>query len=311
MNTLYELEIHSFPNGDGSERYAIGVFRSREEAEDTARRYPARVPGFRDYYCEYTIRESALMTDSGTVHSFLGWNEDEDGNETDLIVSPLYADRRSAEKAMKKAKADTPRREWTLEHRQVGVCDWAEGFVREYPSGRPSPTLAELREELHKRIVLRSMTGIEFEYSDNVQYYYPLNVGQQLFLAAVDDDFQLDGFTVRRLRDIYELGDRKGIYQTIAQKEGLNVFDVPEVNITDWHSVFASLEKLGKHIIVEWEYEPDFFRLGVIEEAAQDHVIFRHYDADGVWQEPAAIDYRQITSVTFGDRYAEVFSRYV
>ena len=75
--------------------------------------------------------------------------------------------------------------------------------------------------------------------------------------------------------------------------------------------MFTSLQELGKHIIVEREYEPDFFRLGIIEAVAEDHVLLQHYDADGIWQEPARIDYREITSVTFEDRYANTFAKYV
>ena len=136
-------------------------------------------------------------------------------------------------------------------------------------------------------------------------------MGEGLFLSAVDDDFLLNGFTIRRLRDIFDLDSRKGIYQTIAEREGLTDFDVPEVDITNWQTVFTCLQKLGKHIIVEREYEPDFFRLGVIEAVGEDHAVFRHYDADGIWQEPRRIDYREITSVTFDDRYANTFSKYV
>lgn len=313
MAYLYELEIQSFPNGDGCERYGIGVFRSREEAEAAARRYLSEIPGFRDYYCEYTVRETALIGDPATerVHTWFGYDRDEDENEIDILSGKLYEQEADARAALDAARNGHRRAEWDLCSWQIGRCEWAEGFDREYPSGKAAPTLSQLREGLRELIEPRTMCGIEYEYSDNVQYGFPLAVGEQLFLLALDDDFLLNGFTVRRLRDIYELGDRKGIYQAIAEQEGLTVFDVPDVDISDWQSVFAALQKMNKHVIVEREYEPGFFRLGVIEAVAEDHVVLRHYDADGVWQEPAAIDYREITSVTFDDRYAEVFSRYV
>lgn len=313
MAYLYELEIQSFPHGDGCERYGIGIFRSRRDAEATARRYLREVRGFRDYYCEYTIRETALIGDEATdlVHTWFGWNVDEDENEIDTLSGLLYVDAAAAEAALASAKAENDRQEWALQCWQLGKCEWSEGFIRDYPSGKLAPTLAELREGLRALIDPRTMCGIEYEYSDNVQYGFPLAVGEQLFLMAIDDDFLLNGFTVRRLRDIFELGDRKGIYQSIAEQEGLTEFDAPDVDITDWPRVFTSLQSLGKHIIVEREYEPDFFRLGVIEAVAEDHVVLRHYDADGIWQEPLTIPYREITSVTFDDRYASTFSSYV
>lgn len=299
MTNYYELEIQSFPNGEDCVRYGIGVFRTRQEAEDIADRYFTDIPGFKDYYCEYTIRESALIGDPKSVFNFTGWNEDEMGNEADILVSPLYADPRSAERAMKKAQSESPRQQWCLNHWTVGECYWREGFTRDFPNGKLAPTLTELRDGLRALVEPRTVCGVEYEYSDGAYYGFPLAVGQHLFLMAVDDDFLLNGFTVRRLRDIYQIGDRKGIYQTIAEKEGLTIFEPPQVDITNWESVFRSLQSLGKNVIVEREYEPDFFRLGRIETVAQDHVLFRHFDADGVWQEPAVISYRDITSVTF------------
>lgn len=313
MSYLYELEIQSFPNGEDCERYGIGIFRTEAEAVETAERYLREVKGFRDYYCEYTIRKTELIGRDNLcfVHTWFGWNVDEEENETDLLCGLMYEEEAAARSAMEAAKVANSRQEWVLNRWQIGKCEWTEGFEREYPDGSIAPTLSELREGLRKLIAPRTMCGIELEYSDQVLYGFPLAVSEQLFLVAEDDDFLLNGFQVRRLRDIFELGDRKGIYQTIAEKEGLTDFAVPDVDITDWRSVFASLQKLGKHIIIEREYEPEFFRLGVIEAVGEDHVVFRHYDADGIWQEPAKIPYRDITSVTFDDRYANTFAKYV
>ena len=313
MSYLYELEIQSFPNGEDCERYGIGIFRTEAEAVETAERYLREVKGFRDYYCEYTIRKTELIGRDviDIVHTWFGWNIDEDENEIDLLCGLMYEEETATRSAMEAAKAANSRQEWVLNRWQIGKCEWTEGFEREYPDGSIAPTLSELREGLQKLIAPRTMCGIELEYRDQVLYGFPLAVSEQLFLVAEDDDFLLNGFQVRRLRDIFELCDRKGIYQTIAEKEGLTDFAVPDVDITDWRGVFTSLQKLGKHIIIEREYEPDFFRLGVIEAVGEDHVELRHYDADGIWQEPARIPYREITSVTFDDRYANVFSKYV
>lgn len=314
MALLYELEIQSFPNGDKCERYGIGIFRAREDAEDTARRYLKEVNGFKDYYCEYTIRASELIGDASVslVHTWFGWDLDEEENEIDILSGLFYADAAEAEAAFETAKAENERQEWVLNCFEIGRCEWTEGFIRDYPSGRIAPTMQELREELRAHTEPRTLCGVEFEYSDNPVYGFPAAVGEQLFLLAEEDDFILDGFTVRRLRDIYEFKSKKGMYQQISEAEGLTRFEAPAVDISDWRSVFLSLEKLGKNIIVENEYEDGFFRLGRIEEVAEDHMLLRHYDADGIWQEePARIEYREVTSVTFGSRYAEVFSKYV
>lgn len=314
MTTLFELEIQTFPNGDGYERYGIGVFRSRKDAEDTARRYLAEVKGFRDYYCEYTVREAELIgDDSGDlVHTWEGWDLDEEENEIDILSGLFYTGPAEAEAALETAKLEHDRQEWALNCREIGRCEWTEGFIRDYPSGRIAPTMRELRDGLNKCSEPRTLCGVEFEYSDHPVYGFPAAVGEQLFLLAEEDDFILDGFTIRRLRDIYEFKSKKGMYQQISEAEGLTRFEAPAVDISDWRSVFTSLRKLGKNVIVENEYEDGFFRIGRIEEVAEDHVLLRHYDADGIWQEqPVRIEYREVTSVTFGSRYVEIFSKYV
>lgn len=89
----------------------------------------------------------------------------------------------------------------------------------------------------------------------------------------------------------------------------------PDIDITDWHSAFLSLQKLEKNIIVEheslnqdeWEYW-----IGRIEKVCGTKVIFRHFDADGIWRdEPSEIPFSSITSVSFDNRYVSVFSKYV
>ena len=89
----------------------------------------------------------------------------------------------------------------------------------------------------------------------------------------------------------------------------------PDIDLTDWHAAFLSLQNLKKNIIIEhgtqneneWEYW-----IGRIEKVLKTKVLFRHFDADGIWQdEPYEIPFSSITSVTFDSRYVTVFSKYV
>ena len=85
--------------------------------------------------------------------------------------------------------------------------------------------------------------------------------------------------------------------------------------MTDFYTVFSSLQKLGRNVIVEkgsldeelWE-----FTIGKIERVCKNKVYMRGFDADGIWdEEPTEILFSNVTSVTFGSRYVEVFSKYV
>ena len=90
---------------------------------------------------------------------------------------------------------------------------------------------------------------------------------------------------------------------------------MPQINITDWHSVFSSLAEMGFNIIVEKEsliYDECEFAIGKIDKVLKTKVLFKHFDADGIWQDECyEIPYSQITSVTFASRYVDVFSKYV
>lgn len=313
MAFLYELEIQSYSNGEECQRYCIGYFRSQKDAQKVAKRYLKEVRGFRDYYCEYSIREHELVGEfiAGFVHTYVGWNVDEDGNEYDIVEGLLYAKAEAAEAAMDSVQDSFERQEWKLQRWQVGKCEWAEGFVREYPDGRIAPTLPELREKLQSLADDRQHCGIVFEYDEDIHNGFPAAVGDQLFLMAVDEVFHLNGFSVRRLRDIHEVRQRKGLYQSITEREGVNQFAVPDVELDNWHSVFISIQWLDKPVIIQREYEPQFFRLGRIEQVKRDRVIMRYFNSEGVWQDSVEIPFQGITSVTFGDRYSELFSKYV
>ena len=70
-----------------------------------------------------------------------------------------------------------------------------------------------------------------------------------------------------------------------------------------------------KNIIVEKESlneDECEFVIGRIEKIYKKFVYVYHFDADGVWQDkPYRIPYAEITSVSFGTRYVEVFSKYL
>ena len=144
-------------------------------------------------------------------------------------------------------------------------------------------------------------------------YFIPLRVSERLYLAAVEDDFILDGFTVRRFRDLDRLQVKDDKCVEILVSEGVFGVASPDVDLTDWKSVFLSLQRRGENVIVEGEDDGEsFFYIGRVERALSSKVIFRHFDADGIWQdEPYEIAYADISSVTFGSRYVTVFSRYL
>ena len=149
-----------------------------------------------------------------------------------------------------------------------------------------------------------------------MRYYnlIPLICGERLFLSANEDDFILDGHTVRRFKDIRKVQAKDDKCDEILRSEGI-VVSTPEVEIDNWRTVFQSLKKTGKNIIIEKEdldYDNTEYVIGKIADIHKKFAYVYHFDADGIWEEkPYRIPFDEITSVTFGSRYVEIFSKYI
>ncbi len=175
---------------------------------------------------------------------------------------------------------------------------------------------SEMKEIISSAIKPRNLCRVYFKYDENYYYYFPVQTSEKLFLGVEEDDFILDGFSVRRFRDVTKVELKNDKCIDIIRAEGiLNNLSVPEIDLTDWHSTFLSLQLLNKNIIIEQEslYEDEYeFYIGHIEKVLKTKILFRHFDADGVWEdEPYEIPFSKITSVTFDSRYVNVFSKYV
>ncbi len=174
----------------------------------------------------------------------------------------------------------------------------------------------QIKELMKQAIEPHKICRVFLGYDVNYRYYFPLIVGERLFLGAEEDDFILDGYSIRRFKDVVksEIKDDKCLEIDIA--EGLMEHLVtPDVDITDWKTSLTSLQKNGKNIIIEKESLDENeakFVIGKVVKVMKNKVLFKAFDADGVWEDESwEIPFSQITSITFGSRYVEVFSKYL
>jgi hypothetical protein len=162
----------------------------------------------------------------------------------------------------------------------------------------------------------KALCRIFLRYDINYRYYIPLLISDKLFLGAEEDDFILDGYAIRRFKDVTKAQIKDDICNKILKKEGvIDSIVVPDIDMADWETIFKSLQKRNHNVIVEKEsLEPDKseFVIGRIEKIYRNFAYIRHFDADGVWQNgPYKIPYTEITSVTFDSRYITVYSKYL
>lgn len=175
---------------------------------------------------------------------------------------------------------------------------------------------SKIKNRIQKYAEQREMCRVFYNYDYYYKHYFPLKISDKLFLCAEEEDFNLDGFTIRRFKDVTEVKKRRGRYRDIDIKEGvLDNLTVPDVDIKNWKTVMKSLKRLGCNIIVEHEsYNEDewIFGIGKIIKIKDKHIILKHFDSNAEWQDNLLeIPYKDITSVTFGSRYVEVFSKYL
>ena len=128
-NLLYSLMLFN----ERQEGFFIGLFESTEKARQVAEHYLSALLGFRDYPCTYEITEKlvvGIISQSQKVHMIWGWDEDAEGDETDVWSSACYADFEEARRAMGEAQQQMSRQEWSLDTYRVGQRHWTEGFAR-------------------------------------------------------------------------------------------------------------------------------------------------------------------------------------
>jgi len=90
MKKLYCLTFYTQPNGTYRDGFHIGLFRTYTEAKNVEKRYQVEITGFKDYECDAEITEVPIIgniTDMLCVYRYVGWNENEDFDEVDIIES--------------------------------------------------------------------------------------------------------------------------------------------------------------------------------------------------------------------------------
>ena len=150
-----------------------------------------------------------------------------------------------------------------------------------------------------------------FTYDKNHYYYYPNAVNDKFLLGQEEDDFTLDGYCIRKISQLKKVEIKDDLCNVINKFNGTHEkIKMPPVDISSWQSIFDSLKALGCFVIIENEIEGRFL-IGVVEKAFKNKLYFKSFDANGIWDDGWEINYRGITTVKWGCRYAEVWQKFL
>ena len=164
---------------------------------------------------------------------------------------------------------------------------------------------------INKCIVDTELCGCYFTYDENYYYYYLNAVNDKFILGQEEDDFLLNGYSIRRISQLKKVEIKDDKCNAINKLLGVtDQIQMPDVDISSWKTIFDSLKALDRFIIIEDEINGQF-AIGVIEETLKNKLRFKEFGADGIWsEENLEILYSTITSVKWGTRYAKAWEWY-
>ncbi len=147
---------------------------------------------------------------------------------------------------------------------------------------------------------------------------YILDVGRTLLLMHCFDDFEPDGYTICRNRDVVELRQSPYedwfdyMFRSERLLDGLKLRH--RINLSNWATAIQSIARHYGQMIVECEHakeDLEDFYLGELVEVRSRSIRFRDYDALGYWSpKPKSVAFAKITMVQFATPYIKVFSKY-
>ncbi len=177
---------------------------------------------------------------------------------------------------------------------------------------------SEIIQIINESIKRQNLCRIGYKYNDFLKFLFPLTASEKLFLSSVEADFDFGGYHIGKFSnidtvDVREKGDK---LFDIIEAEGLSKYlEIPDIDLSDWKTVFESLQKRGGYIIVkdEKDYDSEYsFVIGKIIKVTSKNVIMKNFNCDGEWEEDLyQIPFGKITAVEFNTKYGNVFSKYI
>ena len=177
---------------------------------------------------------------------------------------------------------------------------------------------SEIIQIINESVKNKNLCRVGYKYNDFLKFLFPLVANEKLFLSSVEADFDFSGYHIGKISNIDTIDVRTNgdkLFE-IIKAEGLSkYFDVPDVNLSDWKTVFESLQKQDGYIIVKCEkdYDTEYaFTIGKIIKVTTKSITMKDFNGDGEWYEDVFnIPFSKITCVEFNSRYCNIFSKHI
>jgi hypothetical protein len=175
---------------------------------------------------------------------------------------------------------------------------------------------SKIREALTKSIELKQNLSFFRKFTSTRIHGYVLDFTDDFILIHQTDDFKLEGFAVIPLKTIKKVrySDYEEMYEYIMNEEHfLNDLGIPyTIDLTNWQTVFKSIENNNKFVIIECEQVwIKRFLLGKLSKIKKKNVEMLYLEANGVFEEYATEQkYKEISIVRFDEVYINLFQKH-
>mgnify|MGYP006999717569 CR=1 FL=1 len=144
---------------------------------------------------------------------------------------------------------------------------------------------------------------------------YILNHSVNFILLQETDEFRILGYQIIPIYTIKHIRFNKNdeTYERILKAEGLFPVLKHKIDLTDWNTIFNDIKKTELIITSECEH-PKFssFCIGQLKKINKKSISIRYFNAQGILDnENTKNKFKNITKLSFDDRYANIFSKYL
>lgn len=170
------------------------------------------------------------------------------------------------------------------------------------------------RDSLKKITHIRKLYNIERKKVEDEKILgYVLMLSEKLILLNYAYDFELDGYKIIRIKDVTDIKNM-AFLEAVYEKENLLPSMPTQISdVSNMRSVLQQLKERGTITILECELsEYNTFLIGKIESIEKNTVRIKDFDGECVLdQESTEVAIKDITMISFGDRYSTVMGKYV
>lgn len=142
-----------------------------------------------------------------------------------------------------------------------------------------------------------------------------LDNSNDFILLQETDDFRILGYQIIPIKTIKHVRYNKNdkTYERILKAEGLHPEFKYKIDLQDWNTICNDIKKTELTIISECEHPKlDNFCVGQLKRINKKSISIRYFNAQGILdKENTKHKFKDITKLSFDDRYANIFSKYI